>query len=197
MVILIIMINTLGDKRKIQILKFIDERGEVKKRDFLEIMKNVYMINTKLSELANDGYIQMKKEGTTYIISLTEKGKDIIEKIKYLEKPMGGSISKEEYNQMIEKWKNISALTHVNILDDHIVLKEHNFDGKGNDRLVTIYVKINHDKVMRLWCEIDNSYNCWHVQYAWTLPEVQAWVQYHYQKGNIKNAEDNNEVGGD
>jgi hypothetical protein len=52
---------------------------------------------------------------------------------------------------------------------------------------------------MRLWCDVDNSYNCWHVKYAWTLPEVQKWVQLHYQKGDIKDIEDNpgdNEVGG-
>ncbi|MGC8585866.1 MAG: hypothetical protein ACP5L4_07140, partial [Thermoplasmata archaeon] len=81
----------------------------------------------------------------------------------------------------------------------HIVLREYNYDGKGNDRLVTIYVQINHDKVMRLWCDVDNSYNCWHVKYAWTLPEVQKWVQLHYQKGDIKDIEDNsgdNEMGG-
>ncbi|MGC9123925.1 MAG: DUF6293 family protein [Thermoplasmata archaeon] len=192
------MINTLGDKRKIQILKFIDERGTVKKQDFLEIMKNVYMINSKLSELANDGYILMQKQGTTYIISLTEKGKAMVEQIKALEQSEIG-ISKEEFDKMAEKWKRISALSHINVMDDHIVLREYNYDGKGNDRLVTIYVQINHDKVMRLWCDVDNSYNCWHVKYAWTLPEVQEWVQLHYQKGDIKDIEDNpgdNEVGG-
>ena len=193
------MINTLGDKRKIQILKFIDEKGTAKKQDFLEIMKNVYMINSKLSELANDGYILMQKQGATYIISLTEKGKAMVEQIKALEQAEIG-MSKGEFDKIAEKWKNLSALTHVNAIDDHIVLKEYNYDLKGNNRLVTIYIQINHDKVMRLWCDVDNSYDCWHVKYAWTLPEVLEWAQYHLQKGDIKDIENNsgdNEVGGD
>jgi hypothetical protein len=32
---------------------------------------------------------------------------------------------------------------------------------------------------MRLYCDVDQSTTCWHVQYAWTLPQVQAWVQYY------------------
>jgi len=181
----------VGDKRKIQILLFLLERGVAKKYDFLDLMKNMYMIDKHLIELEKNGYIVMNKIGVTYQISLTEKGKLMAEQLKKMnklpeekEEPIAG-ISKEKYDQMTKDWNRLSALTHVNVLDDHIVLKEYNYDGQGHDRLVTIYVMINHDKVMRLYCDVDSSTNCWHVQYAWTLPEVQAWVQYHLQKGDI------------
>jgi len=181
----------IGYKRKVQILLFLLEKGTVKKYDFLEIMKNMYIIDRHLKELEENGYIAMNRLGMTYQISLTEKGKLMAEQLKKMnklpeekEEPIA-EISKEKYDQMAKDWKRLSALTHVNVLDDHVVLKEYNYDGQGHDRLVTIYVMINHDKVMRLYCEVDQSTTCWHVQYAWTLPEVQAWVQYHLQKGDI------------
>jgi DNA-binding HxlR family transcriptional regulator len=189
----------VGDKRKIQILLFLLERGVAKKYDFLDLMKNMYMIDKHLIELEKNGYIVMNKIGVTYQISLTEKGKLMAEQLKKMnklpeekEEPIA-EISKEKYEQMAKDWKRLSALTHVNVLDDHIVLKEYNYDGQGHDRLVTIYVMINHDKVMRLYCDVDQSTTCWHVQYAWTLPEVQAWVQYHLQKGDITRTDNQKE----
>jgi len=189
----------VGDKRKIQILLFLLERGVAKKYDFLDLMKNMYMIDKHLIELEKNGYIVMNKIGVTYQISLTEKGKLMAEQLKKMnklpeekEEPIA-EISKEKYDQMTKDWNRLSALTHVNVLDDHIVLKEYNFDGQGHDRLVTIYVMINHDKVMRLYCDVDQSTTCWHVQYAWTLPEVQAWVQFHLQKGDITRTDNQKE----
>ena len=191
--------EVIGDKRKVQILLFLLEKGTVKKYDFLEIMKNMYIIDRHLNELEENGYIAMNRLGMTYQISLTEKGKLMAEQLKKMnklpeekEEPIAG-ISKEKYDQMAKDWKRLSALTHVNVLDDHVVLKEYNFDGQGHDRLVTIYVSINHDKVMRLFCDVDQSTTCWHVQYAWTLPEVQAWVQYHLQKGDITRTDNQKE----
>ncbi|MFP3257627.1 MAG: hypothetical protein RXO36_07495 [Candidatus Nanopusillus acidilobi] len=189
----------VGDKRKIQILLFLLEKGVAKKYDFLDLMKNMYMIDKHLIELEKNGYIVMNKIGVTYQISLTEKGKLMAEQLKKMnklpeekEEPIA-EISKEKYDQMTKDWNRLSALTHVNVLDDHIVLKEYNFDGQGHDRLVTIYVMINHDKVMRLYCDVDQSTTCWHVQYAWTLPEVQAWVQFHLQKGDITRTDNQKE----
>ena len=189
----------VGDKRKIQILLYLLEKGVAKKHDFLNLMKNMYMIDKHLIELERNGYIVTNKIGVTYQISLTEKGKLMAEQLKKMnklpeekEEPIVG-ISKEKYDQMAKDWKRLSALTHVNVLDDHVILKEYNYDGQGHDRLVTIYVSINHDKVMRLFCDVDQSTTCWHVQYAWTLPEVQAWVQYHLQKGDITRTDNQKE----
>ena len=185
----------------IAILDKVNKGEKVNKSHLLNIVTNPLVLTSLLEALEKDGYIKIKMEilgRRVYNIELTEKGKIVAEYYKEIEK-----IQEKPSNwisEFKEKTKNLSALTHVNAIDDHIVLKEYNYDLKGNNRLVTIYIQINHDKVMRLWCDVDNSYDCWHVKYAWTLPEVLEWAQYHLQKGDIKDIENNsgdNEVGGD
>ena len=194
--------EVLSEKYAITILKYIYDRGSVKKYDLLEVIKSSWSLDKILNKLEKAGFIEIKEQimgRRVYYITLTEKGRVIAEKLKDIEgsleekeKPIA-EISKEKYEQMAKDWKRLSALTHVNVLDDHVVLKEYNYDGQGHDRLVTIYVMINHDKVMRLYCDVDQSTTCWHVQYAWTLPEVQAWVQFHLQKGDITRTDNQKE----
>ncbi|MFP3257405.1 MAG: winged helix DNA-binding protein [Candidatus Nanopusillus acidilobi] len=168
--------------------------GNVKMTDLKSIVSSYETLRYLIRDLEDLGYVKRReelKDRRIIYVELTEKGRVIAEKLKDIEGSLQekeepiAEISKEKYDQMVKDWKRLSALTHINVLDDHIVLKEYNYDGQGHDRLVTIYVMINHDKVMRLYCDVDSSTNCWHVQYAWTLPEVQAWVQYHLQKGDI------------
>jgi hypothetical protein len=71
-------------------------------------------------------------------------------------------------------------------LDDHIAIHEINYDQQGHDRVVYVYTKLNGNGIMRLWCEAENSFECWQVKYARTLPDVQAMVQYQIGKGNVK-----------
>ena len=168
--------------------------GNVKMTDLKSIVSSYETLRYLIRDLEDLGYVKRReelKDRRIIYVELTEKGRVIAEKLKDIEGSLEekeepiAEISKEKYDQMAKDWKRLSALTHVNVLDDHVVLKEYNYDGQGHDRLVTIYVMINHDKVMRLYCDVDQSTTCWHVQYAWTLPEVQAWVQYHLQKGDI------------
>jgi len=187
--------EVIGDKRKIQILLFLLEKGTVKKYDFLEIMKNMYIIDRHLKELEENGYITMNRIGMTYQISLTEKGKLMAEQLKKMnklseekEEPIA-EISKEKYDQITEDWKRLSfkpidiskdwgQLSFMTIKDFwSIYFKESNFDGQGHDRTVKISILIDEDSIVRLYCDVDKSTTCWHVQYAWTLPKVQAWVQ--------------------
>jgi hypothetical protein len=85
-----------------------------------------------------------------------------------------------------KEFEGLSAMTHLNVLDDHIAITEHNYDGTSRDRIVMVYVKLNGRGFMRLWCELDNSYDCRHTRYAWTLPSVQEMVQVQKEKGNMK-----------
>ena len=51
-------------------------------------------------------------------------------------------------------------------------------------RIFNIYVKQNGHGIFRLWCEADDSYECWHVKEAWAYPQVQKiMTQY---KGRVK-----------
>jgi len=200
--------EVIGDKRKIQILLFLLEKGTVKKYDFLEIMKNMYIIDRHLKELEENGYITMNRIGMTYQISLTEKGKLMAEQLKKMnklseekEEPIA-EISKEKYDQITEDWKRLSfkpidisknwgQLSFMTIKDFwSIYFKESNFDGQGHDRTVKISILIDKDSIVRLYCDVDQSTTCWHVQYAWTLPKVQAWVQK-YLKLHIEQLQGN------
>ena len=81
-----------------------------------------------------------------------------------------------------EMAKHLNLLFHINVMDDHITVEEVK-PGKPS-RIFNIYVKRNGNGEFRLWCEHDNSYDCWHVKAAWTYPHVQKMMM-HY-KGKVK-----------
>jgi DNA-binding MarR family transcriptional regulator len=147
-----------------------------------------------ISKLEADNLILRKeviKKRRLVKISITEKGRDIALKLRELEsiekkEPDIIPLRQEDYNNFSQNTQNMSVLSHLNVLDDHVALHEENYDHNGHDRVVFVYVKLNGNGVLRLWCEIDNSYGCWHVKYAWTLPDVQAMVQYQIRNGNAK-----------
>jgi hypothetical protein len=64
-------------------------------------------------------------------------------------------------------------------MDDRVVITEQNFDGKGSDRIVHVYTRQDEKNIMRLWCDIDGTFNCPHTECAWTSPAVQEMVQTH------------------
>ena len=84
------------------------------------------------------------------------------------------------------QFRNLSIHGSLNVLDDHIAINETNWDRLGHDRVVNLYVKPNRNNILRLWCEVDQTYECVHTKYAWSLPDVQAMVQNQVLKGNIK-----------
>ena len=147
-----------------------------------------------LSKLESDNLIVRKeilKKRRFVKISITEKGRELAEALRVLDtvdesKPGVIQLRHEDYLNFSHHTKNISVLSHLNVLDDHVALHEDNWDHKGHDRVVFVYVRLNGNGIMRLWCEVDNSYSCWHVKYAWTLPDVQAMVQYQITRGNAK-----------
>ncbi len=147
-----------------------------------------------LSKLEEDSLIIRKeilKKRRLVKISITEKGREIALKLRDIESlenraPELVPVNHEDFNKFSENTKNLAVLSHLNVLDDHVALRETNFDLHGHDRVVFVYVKLNGNGIMRLWCEVDASYECWHVKYAWTLPDVQAMVQYQIKNGNAK-----------
>ena len=72
-----------------------------------------------------------------------------------------------------EKWKNLRALFHVNVYEDHVTIMETNHEGTGKPKTFNIYVRENGQGYLRLWCELDESFDCHHVGYALTLAPVQ------------------------
>lgn len=147
-----------------------------------------------LSKLEQDNLLIRKeilKKRRLVKISITEKGREVGLKLRELETVDNKDqdiipLNQDDFNSFTRNTKNLAVLSHLNVLDDHVALRETNYDLNGHDRVVFVYVKLNGNGIMRLWCEVDNSYECWHVKYAWTLPDVQAMVQYQITRGNAK-----------
>ena len=169
------------------ILIFLLENGEVKKTDLSRVVSSPQTYHRAIKELEKEGYVVQRETilGRRIVnVSLTPKGRLFAERLKKAEEGL-----QEIYEippDFGKEFEGLSAMTHLNVLDDHIAITEHNYDGTGRDRIVMVYVKLNGRGFMRLWCELDNSYDCRHTRYAWTLPSVQEMVQVQKEKGNMK-----------
>ncbi|CAC12521.1 hypothetical protein [Thermoplasma acidophilum] len=185
--------DPLSQKYAISMLFFLLDRGNVKQFELLKIISSNMTIE-KLSKILEEaGLINIKREFTgrkSYSFSLTPKGRLVAEQLKKAEeiaqKPSAEieeSVEKIELllaNEEAERIREWSFLLHINIMDDHITEE---ISGKS-PRFFNIYIKRNGNGEFLLWCEQDNSYDCWHVKAAWTYPEVQKMMM-HY-KGKVK-----------
>ena len=185
------MVNSLNLKYSKPILiKLLELGGTAKKNDLASVTSGWPALDKTLAALEMDKFIEISEKflgRRTYVISLTNKGFEVSKMLQgVFEVADEDSPDIQTLPPNFEdQFKNLSALTHLNVLDDHIAIREINFDGAGHDRVVFVYVKLNGNNIMRLWCEVHNSYTCPHTRFAWTLPDVQAMVQIQRDKGNI------------
>ena len=170
------------------------------KSDLITSTSGWYALNQVLSELKNDGYIQVIEHivgRRTYEINITDKGRAVARKLKEAEEVAESPadqevegvihIDGEEINVALtpeerENSKYLKFLFHFNVLDNHITVEEA-VPGKRS-RIFNIYVKQNGNGIFRLWCEQDDSYECWHVKQAWGYPQVQKMMTQY--KGRVK-----------
>jgi DNA-binding MarR family transcriptional regulator len=170
------------------ILKLL-EKDTFMKSELFKIVSSNQTLDKLLDALEKDGYvtkISSKYGRRTYSISLTDKGRAAAEQLKRMDEVASRTETYELPPDFDREFEGLSAMSHLNVLDDHIAITEHNYDGTGKDRIVMIYVKLNGRGFMRLWCEADEAYECRHTRYAWTLPSVQEMVQIQRDKGNMK-----------
>lgn len=169
-----------------KILLFLLKKGMVKKTELL-VVATMHTIEKTLSELQRNGFIFIRETfigRRVYEISLTLKGRSVAEHLKKAEEAAKGVVIYENvenarvHNNEVEGWiekfmdatQNLSFLYHVNVFEDHVTISE---DKEGKTRINSVYVKLNGKGLMRLWCESDESFECSHVKYAWTLHKVQ------------------------
>ena len=168
------------------------------KSDLITSTSGWYALNQVLSELKNDGYIQVIEHivgRRTYEINITDKGRAVARKLKEAEEVAESPadqeaegvihLGDEEINIKLEpeerkNSKYLKILIHSNVMDDHITVEEA-IPGKAT-RIFNIYVRQNGHGYFRLWCEEDNSFDCWHVKESWTYPSVQKMMmEYKYK----------------
>ena len=202
----------LAKKHVSTVLLFVLGRGTVNKTDIVSVVPSNTTVDNLVRELKGVELITVSAEFAgrkTYSISLTPKGRQVAEQLKRAEEAAKGKIPStpeeesritvetnekgekiyvltEEYRrEQEERRKRLSALVHVNVMDDHITFKETNYGGKGKDRILSVYVKLNHSGNLKLWCDADESFDCWHVNEAWSLPEVREMYFNQVKRGNV------------
>lgn len=193
------MANSLNLKYSKPILiKLLELGGTAKKNDLADVTSGWPALDKTLAALEKDKFISMSEKflgRRTYVISLTGKGVEVSKMLQSI-----FEVAKDNYNETDihtlppnyeDQFKNLSTPTHPNVLNDRIAINETNFDGTGQDRVVYVYAKFDKNNILRLWCELDNTYDCVHTRYAWTLPDVQAMVQNQVLNGNIKKVDSN------
>ena len=171
------------------------EKKEVVKTSLLTLVSNTYSLDRYLKELSEKGLINIREEKIvrkTFFISLTQKGRLVAEQLMKAEQIANSptveikDVHKQDLtmtDEEAEMAKHLNLLFHINVMDDHITVEEVK-PGKPS-RIFNIYVKRNGNGEFRLWCEHDNSYDCWHVKAAWTYPHVQKMMMHYKEKAKV------------
>ena len=191
--------DLLGTKKG-KILVFILS-GPKMMTELKEIVSSYDVLRYAILELQTLGYIKKneQREGNRrFLVSLTDKGKEVALRLKEAEEVAESPadqeaegvihIDGEEINVALtpeerENSKYLKFLFHFNVLDNHITVEEA-VPGKRS-RIFNIYVKQNGNGIFRLWCEQDDSYECWHVREAWGYPQVQKMMMHYTGKTKI------------
>ena len=183
----------LSQKHAISVLLFLLDKGSVKQNELLEVIPSNLTIEKLGNSLKEAGLINITHQmigRKIFIYSLSELGYVVALKLKEAleaaEEINTGENIPEVPPNYDRQFRNLSKHGSLNAFDNHIAIKETNLDRSGDDRVVFVYVKLNGNNIFRLWCEFDNTYDCPHTRFAWTLPDVQAMVQNQVLKGNIR-----------
>ena len=168
--------------------------GQKMMTELKSVVSSYDVLRYNLLELQTEGYVTKKEnrdDKRRYLISLTDKGREVAVQLKKAEEIANSpAIEIKEMDELDltitdeeeEMAKHLNLLFHINVMDEHITVEEAK-PGKPS-RTFKIYVKRNGNGDFCLWCEHDDSYDCWHVKVAWTHPHVQKMMT-HY-KGRVK-----------
>ena len=186
--------NLLGTKKG-KILVFLLS-GPKMMTEIKEIVSSYDVLRYAILELQTLGYIKKneQREGNRrFLVSLTDKGKEVARRLKNAEEVAdqdaegiihfdGDEINVKLTPEEQQNRKYLKFLFHFNVMDNHITVEEA-VPGK-NKRIFNIYIRRNGNGIFRLWCEEDDSYECWHVREAWGYPEVQKMMTQY--KGRVR-----------
>lgn len=162
------------------VLSYLSENEPCMMTDLLSIVTSHATLGKLIESLEGDGLIETQEKivgRRTYSITLTNKGRTVAAQIKKARDVSATGEIIEVPKEWKERWKNISELVHINVYEDHITVQEKNYNGTRKDRIFNIYVKPNGHGIPRLFCELDESFDCYHIGYAWTLTDVQDMMK--------------------
>ena len=189
------ILRSLDEKYAKSVISYLSNHDHILKTELQNIVKNLYSLNSLLEKLEEDGIISIEKKpfGKNITeINLTPKGREVAEQLKKAQEiAESPSVEIEESSPKIgiteeaaSHVQELRLLYHTNVLDDHVTISEIPRNG-GRTRIFNIYIKRNGHGNFRLWCEDDNSFDCVHVEVAWTYPQVQEMVLSYKGKTKI------------
>lgn len=184
--------DSLDLKYAKSVIQRLTEKDTFMKSELFDIVTSNQVLDKLLDSLQRDGYIRkdLSTYGRrTYSISLTAKGHAVAEQLIRTQEVAKGEITEEEAQFKMppdwrDRFKGLSAMTHLNVLDDHVAIQEIDHSGRTTS-VVMVYIKrINSH--FELWCEKDESKECRHVDFAWSLPHMRALIEEYIKEGKIK-----------
>ena len=178
------------------ILLYLLHNGEIPITDFSALGISPHSYYRSLSLLQSDGLVKRREKidrRKIVLISLTDKGRAVARKLKEAEEVAdqdseavvhfdGEDINVSLTPEERENSQYLKFLFHFNVMDNHITVEEA-VPGRQK-RIFNLYLKQNCHGDFRLWCEQDDSFDCWHVKQAWGYPEVQEMMTKY--KGKVK-----------
>lgn len=175
------------------VLMTVRELEVAKKTDLLGTVKSHQVLDRLLDDLQHDGYLVVNKpQGGTlrFDIVLTRKGEIAADGFRKLQdrinRMAGETVQKEEasvdwFQRMEESITYIGMSYGITLTEDAVIINE-----KGTENEVKLQLR-SLDKGWRpyLYCELDQTRDCAHVHYAWTVPKVQEFFMLKVLKREV------------
>lgn len=166
------------------LVKLLEYNKPVTAYELLSITARNYNVLMKRLRLLEDrGYVEIKetkqhgsKGRKVYLIRLTEKGRIVAEALKKAE--WTAKLTHDE----LEKFKNLRALIHVNIYEDHITVMDIHM---GHSRIANIYAKPKGHEVY-FWCDLHDDTDCYHIEYMFADPKLSDFIRSWIEKNGFK-----------
>ena len=147
------------------------ERGRIPMSYLRDVVISYQTITKLIEAFKNEGLVtvtEVKEPRRVLYVELTQKGKQVALHLKDAE-----AVIKGEVSQALERWKHWRALVHFNVYDDHITIIDASHE---QTRYINVYFKSIGGNKYKLWCELCQSDQCEHVDYAWSLKVVREKV---------------------
>ncbi len=147
--------------------------------EFQKYIKNYYALKNTVEELAKDGFVTIEEKimgRKTIFVSLTAKGRAVAKKLREAEEV--AKVKPED----LEKYKNLHALQHFNMYEDHITITDISMEGV---RYVNIYARPK-GETLYFYCEMHDSDDCYHIGYIFFDKKLREFVKKWVEKNGYK-----------
>ena len=155
-----------SQKYFLPVMLYLLEHGKILKYDLQKdkIVTSSNTLDNMIELLQKQAYITVEEKivgRRTYEVSLTDKGIAYAMQLKKAQEVAKGEITEEGAQFKMppdwrERFRGLSAMTHLNVLDDHVAIQEIDHSGKTTS-VIMVYVKrINSH--FELWCEKDETH---------------------------------------